>query len=103
MQVFVFNDDTHSGHGHIYVMNSLDPVVIGTDPINFVVSMEVAGHAGQLAVDDSAFSYISGTTGQAALDSVDDSLQNLDDRLDNLSGVMGSDLDTFTGDTIPDN
>ncbi|MGL5283961.1 MAG: hypothetical protein ACRC8W_19850 [Plesiomonas shigelloides] len=104
MQVFVYNDGTHSGHGHIYVMNSLDPVIIGTDPINFVVSMEVAGHAGQLAVDDAAFSVLQGTTGQAAFDSADNALQLIADTVDSVvgAGAGAVDLGTFTGVTIAD-
>ncbi|CAM0042506.1 virion structural protein [Vibrio phage K394] len=110
MQVFVYNDGTHAGHGHIYVMNSADPVVIGTDAINFVASQAVTGHADDLAVDDGAFSVLTGTNAQAALDSADnaiqanlDSVTALDTRLDNLSGVAGSDLGAFTGSTIADN
>lgn len=104
MQVFVYNDGTHSGHGHIYVMNSLDPVVIGTDPINFVVSMEVAGHAGQLAVDDASFSILQGTTGQAAFDSADNALQLISDTVDSVvgAGAGAVDLGAFTGVTIAD-
>lgn len=109
MSIFVRNDGTHTGHGHIYVMTSGDPVTIGIDAINFVVHHEVAGHADDVSVDDGNFSVLSGTNAQSALDSADnaiqanaDSVTALDTRLDNLSGVAGSDLGTFTGTTIAD-
>lgn len=110
MQIFVYNDGTHTGHGHIYVMNSADPVVIGTDAINFVVSQAVVGHADDLSTDDGSYSVLTGTNAQANFDSADnaiqaniDSINALDTRLDNLSGVTGSNLETFSGSTISDN
>lgn len=109
MSIFVRNDGTHVGHGHIYVMNAGDPIVIGTDAISFVVHHEVSGHGDDVAIDDANFDVLSGTNAQSAFDSADNALQAnadataaLDTRLDNLSGVTGSDLETFTGVTIAD-
>lgn len=104
MQIFVRNDGTHSGHGHVYVMNAADPIVIGTDPVNFVVGLEVAGHADQLAVDDGSFSVLSGTNAQTVLDSADDALQLIADTVDSVvgAGPGAQDLGTFTGSTIAD-
>lgn len=110
MSIFVRHDGTHTGHGHVYVMTSGDPVTIGVDAITFVVHHEVAGHADDISVDNGNFSQLSGTNAQTVLDSADnaiqanvDSIATLDTRLDNLSGVTGSDLGTFTGSIISDN
>lgn len=111
MSIYVYNDGTHTGHGHIYVLSGSDTdIVIGTDPINFVVQQAVTGHADDLSVDDGSFSVLTGTNAQTVLDSADNAIQTnindiatLDTRLDNLSGVTGSDLGTFTGTTISDN
>lgn len=107
MSIFVRNDGTHTGHGHVYVMVSNDPVVIGTDAINFVVHHEVAGHADDISVDDGSFSQLSGTNVQSVIDSADnaiqanvDSISTLDTRLSTLSGVAGDNLGAFAGSTI---
>lgn len=109
MSIFVRNDGTHTGHGHVYVMNANGPIVIGVDAIGFVVHHEVSGHADDISVDNGSFSILTGTNVQSVLDSADNAIQanadavsTLDTRLDNLSGVTGSDLGTFTGVTIAD-
>lgn len=105
MQIFVINDGTHAGHGHRYVMNSTDPIVIGTDAINFVVDLAIAGHADELAVDDANFDVLTGTNVQTALDSADDAIKLVGDTVDSVvgAGAGATDLGTFTGVTIADN
>lgn len=102
MQIFVYNDGTHAGHGHIYVMNSADPVVIGTDAINFVISQSVTGHADDLAVDDGNFGVLSGTNAQSVLDSADNALHLISSTVDSINGAGpgATDLGAFTGTTI---
>lgn len=106
----IFVTDSGHDHAHIYVMNTTDDdLVIGTDPQNWAIKQAVTGHADDLVVVDDNFDIISGSNAQSAFDSVDDAintnatnLSSLDTRLDNLSGVTGSDLETFTGSTIAD-
>lgn len=99
----IFVSDSGHDHAHIYVMNTTGDIVIGTDAQTWVIKQAVTGHAQDLGVDDANFTVMSGTNAQTALDSADDALQAQSDRLDNLSGVAGSDLGTFTGSTIADN
>lgn len=106
MSVYVYNDGTHPGHGHIYVVSGSDTdIVIGTDPINFVVQMAVAGHADELSVDNSGFTVLTGTNVQAALDSADDAILLVANTVDSVvgAGAGATHLGTFTGSTIADN
>lgn len=104
MSVYVYNDGTHPGHGHIYVLSSSDTdIVIGTDPITFVVQQSVSGHADDLAVDDGNFSILAGTNAQSVLDSADNAIQLVADTVDSVVGAGATDLGTFTGTTIADN
>lgn len=106
MSVYVYHDGTHPGHGHVYVLSSSDTdIVIGTDPINFVVQLAVAGHADELSVDNSAFTILSGTNVQTVLDSTDDALLLIANTVDSVvgAGAGATHLGTFTGSTITDN
>lgn len=106
----IFVSDSGHDHAHIYVMNTTDDdLVIGVDPQNWVIKQAVTGHADDLVVVDDNFTALTGTNAQSVLDSADDVIQTnindiaaLDTRLDNVSGVTGSDLGTFTGATITD-
>lgn len=104
MSIFVRNDGTHPGHGHIYVMNSNGPIVIGTDAINFVVHHEVSGHADDISVDNGSFSILTGTNVQSVLDSADNALQLIADTVDSVvgAGAGAQNLGAFTGVTIAD-
>lgn len=105
MSIFVRHDGTHTGHGHVYVMTSGDPVTIGVDAINFVVHHEVVGHADDISVDNANFSVLTGTNAQTVLDSADDALDLISSTVDSVvgAGAGATDLGTFTGSTISDN
>lgn len=104
MSIFVRHDGTHTGHGHIYVMTSGDPITIGVDAINFVVHHEVAGHADDISVDNGNFSVLTGTNAQTVLDSADNALDLIASTVDSINGAGpgATDLGTFTGSTIAD-
>jgi uncharacterized cupin superfamily protein len=104
MSIFVRNDGTHTGHGHIYVMNANGPIVIGVDAISFVVHHEVSGHADDVSVDNGSFSILTGTNVQSVLDSADNALQLIADTVDSVvgAGAGAQDLGAFTGSTFSD-
>lgn len=106
-QVGVLNGD-HAGR--VYKLTNTTAPVVDTDDQTWVVTSASSSAALDVSVDDGNFGVIAGTNAQAALDSVDDQIittnlnvDALDTRLNNLSGVTGSDLETFTGSTIGDN
>lgn len=105
MSVYVKQSAATVGHGYLYVMNAMDPVVIGTDPITFVLQMEVAGTADQVSTDASGWSKLSGSDAQAALDSADTAISTLHSNADSVigAGTDATDLGAFTGSTITDN
>ncbi len=104
MSVYVKQSAATVGHGYLYVMNAQDPVTIGTDPITFVLQMEVAGTADQVSTDASGWSKLSGSDAQAALDSADSAIGTLHSNADSVigAGTDATDLGTFTGTTITD-
>lgn len=103
MTVFVKNSLANSNNGYIYVMNSASPVVIGTNDINFVLHMEVAGTAEQVSVDDSSFVNITGSDAQTALADIDAQLTNMGNDTIIGAGSGATDLGTFSGSTLSDN
>ena len=105
MSVYVKQSAATVGHGYLYVMNAMDPVVIGTDPITFVLQMEVAGTADQVSTDASGWSKLSGSDAQAALDSADTAISTLHSNADSVigAGTGATNLGAFTGSTITDN
>lgn len=105
MSVYVKQSSAAVGHGYMYVMNAQDPVVIGTDPITFVLQMEVAGTADQVSTDASGWSKLSGSDAQAALDSADSAISTLHSNADSVigAGANATDLGPFNGSIISDN
>ncbi|WPH64042.1 putative tail fiber protein H [Vibrio phage vB_VpP_1] len=106
--VFARDGNTHAGHK--YALQATNDIVIGTDAQVWVHEATLAGDASDITVDQTNLSNFSGATVQSALESVDDAFDTtngnvtaLDTRLDNLSGVTGSNLETFTGTTFTDN
>lgn len=112
MSVFVHHDSEHAGNGHLYTMVSDDPVVIGTDPIAFVVSAGVIGHADDITVDSTGWTQLSGANVEAALTSADTAISSVitDHDADiakvyNAFGLadLAENFGTFTGSTLSDN
>lgn len=99
----VYVTDGTAGAGHKMYVQATADVTVGTDAMVWVHGHTFDNDAAHIDVDDSGFTVISGTNVQDALDSADTAVGNLDTRLDDLSGVTGSDLGTFTGTTITDN
>lgn len=111
MSVYVHHDGEHPGNGHIYTMVSEDPIVIGVDPIAFVIAAGVTGHADDVAVDSTGWAQLVGPTVEAALTSADTKIDTLiTDVSANHTQVLGqlglaggdSDFGTFTGSTLSD-
>lgn len=106
-QVGILNGDYA---GRVYKLTNATAPVVDTDAQTWVVTSASSSAALDVSVDDGSFAVLSGTNAQAVIDSVDTqivntntNLSNLDDRVDALSGVTGSDLGSFTGTTISDN
>ncbi|CAH9015475.1 putative tail fiber protein H [Vibrio phage 393E50-1] len=105
-QVSVLN----GGHaGRVYKLTNPTAPAVDVDAQTWVVTSASSSAALDVSVDDGNFGVIAGTNAQSVLDSVDDQIittnlnvDTLDTRVDNLSGVTGSDLETFTGSTIQD-
>lgn len=107
-KVFAREGADHTGHS--YVLQASSDITVGTDDQTWVHEATLSTDAADIEVDQTNLSNFSGANIQAALESVDDAfdsnattVSNLDTRLDNLSGVTGSDLGTFTGGVITDN
>lgn len=112
MTVFVHHDSEHPSNGHLYTMVSEDPIVIGTDPIAFVVSGAVVGHADDVSVNSSGWSQLTGSHVQDALTSADTKIDGiLTSHAADLTKVynafgladLSEDFGTFTGSTLSDN
>jgi phage-related tail fiber protein len=99
--VFVREGTEHGGH-EMKLQTTNASETVGTDVLTFVHAYTLDNDASHIDVSDTSFTELTGTDVQTVLDSVDDVLAAADTRLDNLSGVTGSDLGTFTGAIITD-
>jgi len=99
----VFVTSGTEGSGHEMAVQSTADVTVDTDNMTWVHAYTFDNDAAHIDVDDTGFSVISGDNAQAALASADTNLGTISTRIDDLSGVSGSDLGTFTGDIISDN